>query len=72
MMDDDKTGPVAAAMMSLNMLIEAEGRNYTWAEYSEWLEEAGFKGIERVHVYSPGMCRARTAPLRAARPSGSQ
>jgi len=54
MMDDDKTGPVAAAMMSLNMLIETEGRNYTWAEYTEWLEEAGFKGIKRVRLDSPG------------------
>ncbi|MFQ5663626.1 MAG: methyltransferase [Terriglobia bacterium] len=54
MMDDDKTGPVPAALMSLNMLIETEGRNYTWSEYIEWLEEVGFKQIQRVPVESPG------------------
>ncbi|MGH7431249.1 MAG: methyltransferase, partial [Candidatus Methylomirabilales bacterium] len=42
MMNDEKTGPVPAALMSLNMLIETEGRNYTWAEYTRWLEEVGF------------------------------
>jgi predicted O-methyltransferase YrrM len=55
MMDDDKTGPVPAALMSLNMLIETEGRNYTWAEYTAWLEEVGFKGIERIPLESPGV-----------------
>jgi 3-hydroxy-5-methyl-1-naphthoate 3-O-methyltransferase len=54
MMDDDKTGPVPAALMSLNMLIETEGRNYTWSEYTEWLEEVGFKEIQRVPIQSPG------------------
>lgn len=54
MMDDDKTGPVPAALMSLTMLIETEGRNYTWAEYTEWLEETGFKRIQRVPLNSPG------------------
>lgn len=54
MMNDDKTGPLPAALMSLNMLIETEGRNYTWSEYTEWLEEAGFRGIKRVALESPG------------------
>jgi 2-polyprenyl-3-methyl-5-hydroxy-6-metoxy-1,4-benzoquinol methylase len=54
MMDDDKVGPVPAALMSLNMLIETEGRNYTWSEYTSWLEEVGFTEIERVPVQSPG------------------
>jgi len=38
MMNDEKTGPPPAALMSLNMLIECEGRNYTCAEYMAWLE----------------------------------
>ncbi|MGH7480368.1 MAG: methyltransferase, partial [Candidatus Methylomirabilales bacterium] len=38
MMNDEKTGPASAALMSLNMLIETEGRNYTWAEYTQWLK----------------------------------
>jgi len=54
MMNDDKTGPVPAALMSLNMLIETEGRNYTWGEYTEWLAEVGFIGIQRVSMESPG------------------
>lgn len=54
MMDDDKSGPAPAALMSLNMLIETEGRNYTWAEYTGWLEEAGFAAIERATLESPG------------------
>ena len=54
MMDDDKAGPVPAALMSLNMLIETEGRNYTWSEYTEWLKQAGFKKIQRVPIESPG------------------
>jgi hypothetical protein len=53
-MNDDKTGPVPAALMSLNMLIETEGRNYTWGEYTEWLAEVGFIGIQRVSMESPG------------------
>lgn len=54
MMDDDKTGPVPAAMMSMIMLIETEGRNYTWAEYTGWLEETGFQEIQRIPLQSPG------------------
>ena len=47
--DDDLTGPMPAAMMSLNMLVKtAGGRNYTVAENSEWLEEAGFTDIKLV------------------------
>jgi hypothetical protein len=48
LVNDEKTGPAPAALMSLNMLIETEGRNYTPAEYSAWLEEAGFRDIETV------------------------
>jgi predicted O-methyltransferase YrrM len=55
MMDDDKTGPAPAALMSLNMLIETEGRNYTWAEYAGWLEEAGFEGLRRIPIISSGV-----------------
>lgn len=54
MMDDDKTGPVPAALMSLNMLIETEGLNYTWADYTGWMEEIGCTEIKRIEVESPG------------------
>ncbi len=41
--DDDKRGPVQAALMSLNMLVETWGRNYTAAEYAHWLRAAGLE-----------------------------
>ncbi|MEV5569206.1 methyltransferase [Spirillospora sp. NPDC052269] len=52
--DDDKTGPASAALMSLNMLVEAEGRNYTAAEVSEWLTEVGFAPEPVVRFDAPG------------------
>jgi hypothetical protein len=42
LVDDDKSGPAAAALMSLNMIIETEGRNCTASEYTAWLKDAGF------------------------------
>jgi hypothetical protein len=53
LVNDEKTGPAPAALMSLNMLIETEGRNYAPAEYSAWLEEAGFRHIETVWFDAP-------------------
>ncbi|MFD3441117.1 methyltransferase [Streptomyces sp. NPDC058685] len=42
-LDDDETGPVPAAMMGLNMLVETRaGHNYTYGEYARWLADAGF------------------------------
>ncbi|HEY7536124.1 MAG TPA: methyltransferase [Thermodesulfobacteriota bacterium] len=55
MMNDDKTGPLPSALMSLNMLIETEaGRNYSWSEYTEWLNKTGFRNTKRVDIESPG------------------
>lgn len=54
LVNDQKSGPAPAALMSLNMLIETEGRNYTAAEYAEWLTEAGFRDIETVRFDAPG------------------
>ncbi|GAB2703746.1 methyltransferase [Nocardia thraciensis] len=48
---DDKTGPPLAALMSLNMLIETWGRNYTVAEYTDQLDAAGFDTVE-VHSFN--------------------
>jgi hypothetical protein len=53
--NDDKTGPIPAALMSLNMLIETEGgRNYTAGEYSAWLQETGFRDIRTVRFEAAG------------------
>lgn len=54
LVNDEKTGPAPAALMSLNMLIETEGgRNYTPAEYSAWLEDVGFQHIETICFDAP-------------------
>jgi SAM-dependent methyltransferase len=54
LVDDDKTGPAAAALMSLNMLVETVGRNYTAEEYAEWLRAAGFVDVRTVSFEAPG------------------
>lgn len=54
LVNDDKTGPAPAALMSLNMLIETEGRNYTPSEYAGWMEDAGFRDVETVWFDAPG------------------
>jgi ubiquinone/menaquinone biosynthesis C-methylase UbiE len=54
LVNDEKTGPAPAALMSLNMLIETEGRNYTPAEYSTWLSEIGFQDIQTVWFEAAG------------------
>lgn len=52
---DDRDGPLEAALMSLNMLVEhAEGCNYTKHEYKSWLTEAGFTDIEFVEFEAAG------------------
>jgi precorrin-6B methylase 2 len=54
LVDDEKAGPAPAALMSLNMLIETEGRNYTPSEYGAWLREAGFTAVETVWFDAAG------------------
>ena len=61
LVNDEKTGPPPAALMSLNMLVETEGRNYTPAEYSSWLDETGFIDIRTVWFDAPGANGAVTA-----------
>lgn len=46
LVDDTKDGPADAALMSLAMLVETFGRNYTGAEYRSWLLEVGFTDVE--------------------------
>jgi predicted O-methyltransferase YrrM len=46
LLDADRTGPPAAALMGMNMLVETVGgRNYSGAEYEQWLTGAGFTGV---------------------------
>jgi len=55
LVNEAKTGPVPAALMSLNMLIEtAGGRNYTAGEYTAWLRDIGFRRMRTVRFTAPG------------------
>ncbi|MFE6229392.1 methyltransferase [Microtetraspora glauca] len=54
LVDDDKSGPVDAALMSMNMLVGTWGRNYTAAEYAGWLRDAGCDRVGTVRFDSPG------------------
>ena len=54
LVDDSKDGPVDAALMSLNMLIETWGRNYTATKYTSWLRNAGFVRVETHRFDAPG------------------
>ncbi|WP_081748702.1 methyltransferase [Nocardiopsis sp. CNT312] len=51
---DDKSGPVDAALMSMNMLVGTWGRNYTAAEYAGWLRDVGCAQVRTVHFDAPG------------------
>jgi 3-hydroxy-5-methyl-1-naphthoate 3-O-methyltransferase len=54
LVNDERTGPPPAALMSLNMLVETEGRNYTPTEYTRWLHEAGYQDVRTVWFEAPG------------------
>jgi precorrin-6B methylase 2 len=55
LVNDEKTGPPAAALMSLNMLVETVGgRNYTAREYEQWLYATGFVDVQTVLFEAPG------------------
>lgn len=54
LVNDARTGPAPAALMSLNMLIETEGRNYTAAEYGACLTELGFREVRTVWFEAAG------------------
>ena len=53
LVNDDKTGPAPAALMSL--LIETVGgRNYTAAELRAWLEDIGYRDVRVVCFEAAG------------------
>ena len=54
LVNDERTGPPAAALMSLNMLVETEGRNYTPAEYAAWMSDLGFEDVRTVWFEAAG------------------
>lgn len=46
LLKEDRSGPIAAQMQSLNMLVCTEGRERTLTEYSTLLRNAGFQNID--------------------------
>jgi 3-hydroxy-5-methyl-1-naphthoate 3-O-methyltransferase len=55
LVNDEKTGPAPAALMSLNMLIETVGgRNYSAFELRGWLQNAGFRNARVVEFEAAG------------------
>jgi hypothetical protein len=54
LLNDDKTGPPASALMGLNMLIETYGgKNYSYAEIADMLKQASFKRTEKRPLAAP-------------------
>jgi O-methyltransferase domain/Dimerisation domain len=52
--DDDRSRNAFGLMMSLNMLIEtADGFDYTGADCSEWMKQAGFRETRVEHLVGP-------------------
>ena len=53
-LNPDKTSPRLATLFAINMLVGTkEGSSYSEPEYTEWMREAGFSGVERVRLHGP-------------------
>ncbi|MCH8898821.1 MAG: methyltransferase, partial [Chloroflexi bacterium] len=54
LIDDDRSQNAFGLLMSLNMLIETKGGfDYTGADCSSWLKDAGFKETYVDHLVGP-------------------
>lgn len=54
LLEEDRAGPLAATLMSLNMMVDTRGgRSYTFRELRELLRAAGFRTVERRSLYGP-------------------
>ncbi|MFE5736197.1 methyltransferase [Streptomyces celluloflavus] len=55
LLNRERTGPAAAALMGMNMLVETMGgQNYTGDQYLLWMREAGFRDTRIVRFAAPG------------------
>ncbi len=53
-LNSNKTGPLHAALFSLNMLVATDnGASYSEIEYSGWMKNAGFADISRINLPGP-------------------
>ncbi len=49
-----KTGPVHAALFSINMLVGTDaGASYSEPEYAGWMRDAGFTAVQRINMPGP-------------------
>lgn len=54
LLNENKTGPLFSVLFNLNMLKQTEnGRAYRFSEIKSWLEDAGFKGVEKKPLIGP-------------------
>ncbi len=50
---EERTGPLAASLMSLNMIVDTRGgRSYTFSELRKLLHAAGFRSVERRPLFA--------------------
>jgi 3-hydroxy-5-methyl-1-naphthoate 3-O-methyltransferase len=62
-LDPDKTGPLHAALFSLNMLVNTEsGASYSEPEFTSWMISAGFTEVRRVNLPGPSDLIVGRAP----------
>jgi len=53
-LNPDKTGPVHAALFSVNMLVGTEaGASYNEKEFTTWMKDAGFGEVSRISLPGP-------------------
>ncbi len=53
-LNPEKTGPVHAALFSLNMLVGTEaGASYSELEYTDWMKASGFTEVSRIDLPGP-------------------
>ncbi|MDN3358993.1 methyltransferase [Actinomadura sp. DC4] len=55
LLNSERTGPPAAALMGMNMLVETVGgKNYSGDELTSWLTDAGFHGVQIIEIDAAG------------------
>lgn len=52
-LDDTLTSPAIGAIFSIQMLLATKGRDYSFREINDWLEDAGFKKSEWIRLKPP-------------------
>jgi len=53
-LNPDKTGPLQAALFSVNMLVGTDaGASYSEVEYTSWMKAAGFTKVSRIKLPGP-------------------